>query len=72
MELLVRKPAAGDQHGPPPLLLLRGLSPNTCQEMIELYVENMMGLDAADYALNGAPGRDYIFIRLSQPLSKGG
>lgn len=68
----MRKPLPRDQRSSSPLLLLlRGISPNTCQEMIELYVENMMGLDAADYALSAAPGRDFIFICLSQPLSKG-
>lgn len=70
-ELVVRKPAPREQRSPPLLLLLRGISPNTCLEMIELYVENMMGLDAADYALSPAPGRDFIFVRLTQPLSKG-
>lgn len=72
VELVVRKPAPRDQRRPPPPLLLRGINPNTCQEMIELYVENMMGLDAADYALSAAPGRDFVFVLLSQPLSKGG
>lgn len=70
-ELVVRKPAPREQRSPPLLLLLRGISPTTCLEMIELYVENMMGLDAADYALSPAPGRDFIFVRLTQPLSKG-
>lgn len=69
-ELVVRKPAPREQRSPPLLLLLRGINPNTCLEMIELYVENMMGLDAADYALSPAPGRDFIFVRLTQPLSK--
>lgn len=71
-ELIVRKPAPRDQRSPSLLLLLRGIRPNTCLEMIELYVENMMGLDAADYALSPAPGRDFIFVCLSRPLSKGG
>lgn len=70
-ELVVRKPAPREQRSPPLLLLLRGISPNTCLEMIELYVENMIGLDATDYALSPAPGRDFIFVRLTQPLSKG-
>lgn len=70
-ELRVRKPAPRDQLSPPPwLLLLRGISPSTCLEMVGLYVENMLGLDAADYALSPAPGRDFIFVCLSQPLSK--
>lgn len=68
VELIVRKPVPKDRCS---LLLLRGINPNTCLEMIELYVENMIGLDAVDYTLSPAPGRDFIFIHLSQPFSKG-
>ncbi|XP_042369859.1 protein mono-ADP-ribosyltransferase PARP10-like, partial [Plectropomus leopardus] len=66
VELTLRKPASKD----PCRLLLRGINPNTCTEMIELYVENMMGLNVPDYTLHPSPGRDLILIHLSQPFSK--
>lgn len=66
VELSVRKPASKD----PCRLLLRGVKPSTSIEMIELYVENMMGLNAPDYTLYPSPGRDFILIHLSQPFSK--
>lgn len=66
VELSVRKPASKDQCR----LLLRGIKPNTSTEMIELYVENMMGLNVPDYTLYPSPGRDFILIHLSQPFLK--
>jgi len=68
VELCVRRPASKDQYR----LLLRGINPDTSTEMIELYVENLMGLNMPDYTLYPSPGRDFILISLSQPLSKGG
>ncbi|XP_005809431.2 poly [ADP-ribose] polymerase 10 [Xiphophorus maculatus] len=65
-ELSVRKPPSKDQSR----LLLRGVSPYTSTEMIELYVENMMDLNVTDYALIPSPEKDFILIHLSQPLSK--
>uniref|UniRef100_A0A672GIL7 PAR14-like first RRM domain-containing protein n=1 Tax=Salarias fasciatus TaxID=181472 RepID=A0A672GIL7_SALFA len=67
VELLVRRPAAKD----PRRLLLRGVNPGTSSEMIELYVENMMGLNTQDYTLLPAPGRDLVLIHLSQAFTKG-
>uniref|UniRef100_A0A8C3AM95 RRM domain-containing protein n=1 Tax=Cyclopterus lumpus TaxID=8103 RepID=A0A8C3AM95_CYCLU len=67
VELSVRRPASKDQC----TLLLRGINPNTSTEMIELYVENLMGLNMPDYTLYPSPGRDFILVTLSQPLSKG-
>lgn len=67
VELSLRKPASKDQCR----LLLRGIKPDTSHEMIELYVENMMGLNVTDYTLYPAPGRDFILIQLSQPYSTG-
>lgn len=67
VELSVRKPASKDQCR----LLLRGINPNTSTEMIELYVENTMGLNESDYTLYPSPGRDLILIHHSQPFSKG-
>lgn len=66
VELSVRKPASKD----PCRLLLRGINPTTCIEMIELYVENMMELYTPDYTLQPSPERDVILIHLSQPFSK--
>ncbi|GAA6226962.1 poly [ADP-ribose] polymerase 10 [Lates japonicus] len=66
VELNVRKPPSKDRCR----LLLRGINPSTHAEMIELYVENMMGLNVPDYNLQPLPGRDFILIHLSQPLSK--
>ncbi|KAF3707726.1 Poly [ADP-ribose] polymerase 10 [Channa argus] len=66
VELIVRKAAPKDRCR----LLLRGIQPRTIDDMVELYVENMMGLDGTDYTLYPSPGRDVILIHLSQPLSK--
>lgn len=66
VELSVRKPASKDRCR----LLLRGINPNTSIEMIELYVENMMGLSESDYTLYPSPGGDLTLIHLSQPLSR--
>uniref|UniRef100_UPI0009B308B4 poly [ADP-ribose] polymerase 10 n=1 Tax=Monopterus albus TaxID=43700 RepID=UPI0009B308B4 len=66
IQLNVRKAATKDQHR----LLLRGINPSTSTEMIELYVENMMGLNVTDYTLCPLPGRDFILIHLSRPFSK--
>ncbi|XP_034561260.1 protein mono-ADP-ribosyltransferase PARP10 [Notolabrus celidotus] len=65
-ELCVRKPATKD----PCRLLLRGINPNTNAEMIDLFVENMMGLNPPDFSLHHSPGRDLLLIQLSQPFSK--
>ncbi|XP_028255950.1 protein mono-ADP-ribosyltransferase PARP10 [Parambassis ranga] len=65
-ELNVRKPPSQDRCR----VLLRGVNPSTSQEMIELYVENMLGLNDTDYTLHPSPGRDLILINLKQPLSK--
>ncbi|KAM9738316.1 protein mono-ADP-ribosyltransferase PARP10 [Menidia menidia] len=66
VELTVRKPLSKD----PCRLLLRGLNPSTNMEMVELYVENMMGLSITDYTLHRSPGKDCVLIHLSQALSK--
>lgn len=67
MELAVRKPVPKDQRR----LLLQGINPETSIELIELYVENMIGLNASDYTLNPAPASGFILIQFSQPISKG-
>nr|XP_019945998.1 PREDICTED: poly [ADP-ribose] polymerase 10 [Paralichthys olivaceus] len=66
VKLSVRKPASKDQCR----LLLRGINPNTSIEMIELFVENKMGLNANDYHLYPSSGRDVVLIQLNQPLSE--
>uniref|UniRef100_A0A3B3UZP6 RRM domain-containing protein n=1 Tax=Poecilia latipinna TaxID=48699 RepID=A0A3B3UZP6_9TELE len=66
-ELSVRKPPSKDRCR----LLLRGVSPYTSTEMIELYVENMMDLKVTDYTLIPSPEKGFVLIHLSQPLSKG-
>lgn len=67
MELAVRKPVPKDQHR----LLLQGLNPETSTELIELYVENMIGVNATDYTLNPSLGSGFILIQFCQPISKG-
>lgn len=66
VELSVRKPPSKDRCR----LLLQGINPSTSIEMIELYVENMMGLSEPEYSLHRSPGKDRILIHLSQPFSK--
>lgn len=65
-ELTVRRPASKD----PLRLLLCGINASTSMELVELYVENMMGIDADDYTLYPSPGRDLFLIHLHQPFVK--
>eukprot|EP00066_Takifugu_rubripes_P018234 XP_011607500.1 PREDICTED: poly [ADP-ribose] polymerase 10 isoform X1 [Takifugu rubripes] len=65
-ELRVRKPARKDRRR----LLLRGLGPSTSLDCIEMYVENILGLNLEDYQLHFTPARDAVIIQLSQPLSE--
>ena len=66
-EITVRRPATKDQRR----LLLCGIQPNTCMELLELYVENVMEVDVDDYTLTRLPGRDAVLIHLNQPLATG-
>ncbi|KAM7383842.1 hypothetical protein PAMA_011284 [Pampus argenteus] len=66
VELSLRKPVLNDRYR----LLLCGINPNTSTEMIELYVENMIGLNLNDYTLHPLLGRDLVLIHLRQPFSK--
>ena len=52
-------------------MLLRGVNPTTSMDLVELYVENMIGLDMEDYKLERFPGKDLVLIHLHQPFSKG-
>lgn len=67
VELTARRPARMDQRR----LLLCGVQPNTCMELVELYVENMMDLDVGDYTLTPSPSRSAIIVHLHQPLATG-
>lgn len=67
VELSVRKPVPKDRCR----LLLQGINPSTNVDMIELYVEKMMGLNTTDYILHPTLGRDCILIHLNQPFSTG-
>ncbi|XP_066531615.1 protein mono-ADP-ribosyltransferase PARP10-like [Hoplias malabaricus] len=50
--------------------LLRGLSPRTSLDTVELYVENLTVLDSEDYSLFPSAGKDLVLIHLQKPLSQ--
>ena len=66
-ELMVRKPPLKD----PWRLLLRGLNANTNQELVELYVENMLGMEMDSYSLESLLERGLVLVHFTQPLSQG-
>lgn len=66
-DLRVRKAACKDRCR----LLLRGFSPSTSVDFLELYVENSLGLNLEEYELYFPPARDSVLIQLRQPLSQG-
>ena len=66
-EITVRRPVLKDQRR----LLLCGLQPNTCMELVELYVENVMEVDVDEYTLTPLLGRDALLVYLHQPLATG-
>lgn len=66
-KLLVRKKPQKD-HGK---LVLRGLSLSTSHDMLELYVENLTGIESDDYTLYLSPGKDLVLIHLHQPAAEG-
>ncbi|XP_067112616.1 protein mono-ADP-ribosyltransferase PARP10 [Osmerus mordax] len=66
IEMTVRKPASKDAGR----MLLRGVNPTTSMDLVELYVENLIGLDMEDYKLERFPGKDLVLIHLHQPFSK--
>ncbi|KAL7829200.1 hypothetical protein AOLI_G00300850 [Acnodon oligacanthus] len=65
-KLIVRRKPPKDRGR----FLLRGVSPNTSLEMVELYVENLMGVDSDDYSLYPSAGKDLVLINLHKPLSQ--
>lgn len=64
-QLTVRKKPSKD-HGK---FVLRGLSPNTVIDMVELFVENLTGTD--EFSLYPSPGQDLVLIHLRNPLTEG-
>ncbi|XP_051948797.1 protein mono-ADP-ribosyltransferase PARP10-like isoform X1 [Xyrauchen texanus] len=65
--LTVRKKPPKD----PGKLLLRGLNPNTSLELVELYVENLIGMESgSDFFLYPSPSKDLVLIHLQTRLSK--
>ncbi|XP_051992438.1 protein mono-ADP-ribosyltransferase PARP10-like isoform X2 [Xyrauchen texanus] len=65
--LTVRKKTPKD----PGHLLLRGLNPNTSLELVELYVENLTGMESdVDFTLYLSPSKDLVLIQLHARLSK--
>ena len=66
-EITVRRPVLKDQRR----LLLCGIQPQTCMELVELYVENVMEVDVDEYTLTLLPGQDALLVHLHQPLATG-
>ncbi|XP_066571950.1 protein mono-ADP-ribosyltransferase PARP10 [Amia ocellicauda] len=65
-KLTVRRPAPKD----PGKLLLRRINPHTSMEILELYVENVTGMDSEDYTIYPGPAGDLALIQFHQPLSE--
>ncbi|MCI4391759.1 hypothetical protein PGIGA_G00138000 [Pangasianodon gigas] len=65
-KLIVRKRPPKD-HGK---LVLRGLSLSTSRDMLELYVENLTGIESDNYTLYLSPGKDLVLIHLHQPVAE--
>ncbi|XP_030645234.1 protein mono-ADP-ribosyltransferase PARP10 [Chanos chanos] len=63
--MTVRKKTPSDQRR----LLLRGLNPKTSLELVELYVENITGIESDDYTLYQSPARDLVVIHLHKPFT---
>ncbi|XP_064410020.1 protein mono-ADP-ribosyltransferase PARP10 [Latimeria chalumnae] len=53
----------------PGKLVLRGLKPQMTSETLELYIENISGLECGQYTVHFSPGRDLALIQLLRPLS---
>ncbi|KAI5607270.1 poly [ADP-ribose] polymerase 10, partial [Silurus asotus] len=51
-------------------LLLRGLSLTTSHDMLELYVENLTGIESDHYTLYPSPGKDLVLVHLHQPAAE--
>ncbi|XP_041932196.1 protein mono-ADP-ribosyltransferase PARP10 isoform X1 [Alosa sapidissima] len=64
--LKVQRKAPSD----PQRFLLRGLDPHTSTELVELYVENVIGLETDEYKLFPSPGKNLVVIQFLQPISE--
>ncbi|KAG7317400.1 hypothetical protein KOW79_019698 [Hemibagrus wyckioides] len=65
-QLIIRKKPPKD-HGK---LVLRGLSPSTSRDLLELYVDNLTGIESDNYTLFQSPGKDLVLIHLHQPAAE--
>ncbi|XP_028820578.1 protein mono-ADP-ribosyltransferase PARP10 isoform X2 [Denticeps clupeoides] len=63
--LTVRRKASKD----PQRLLLHGLDPATSDELVEMYVENLMEVEPEEYALYRSAGNNLTIIHFHQPYS---
>ncbi|KTF88895.1 hypothetical protein cypCar_00027970 [Cyprinus carpio] len=55
----------------PGKLLLKGLSPQTSLDHVELYVENVTGMDCeTDFILYESPKKDLVLVHLKKPLDR--
>ncbi|KPP70001.1 hypothetical protein Z043_111206 [Scleropages formosus] len=64
-KLLVRRKAPKDSSK----LLLRGINPRTSLELIELYVENVTGVDCENYHIYLSLGSDLALVHFREPIS---
>ncbi|TTI15323.1 Poly [ADP-ribose] polymerase 10 [Bagarius yarrelli] len=65
-QLIVRKKPPKDDGK----LVLRGLPPNISHEVLELYIENLTGIESDDYSLHLSPGKDLVLIHLHQSAAE--
>ncbi|XP_016086804.1 poly [ADP-ribose] polymerase 10-like [Sinocyclocheilus grahami] len=55
----------------PGKLLLQGLNPHTSLEHVELYIENVTGMNyETDFILYPSPNKDLVLVHLKNPLDK--
>ncbi|XP_043073694.1 protein mono-ADP-ribosyltransferase PARP10 [Puntigrus tetrazona] len=67
IKLTVRRKPPKD----PGKLLLRGLSPHTSLDYVELYVESVTGMDfETDFILYQSPNKDLVLVHLKKPIGK--
>ncbi|XP_062865340.1 uncharacterized protein parp10 isoform X2 [Trichomycterus rosablanca] len=66
-KLLVRKKPPKDKKK----FLLRGLSSTTSQEILELFVENLTGVDAGTFTIHQSVEKDLVLVDLQEPLAEG-
>lgn len=56
----------------PGKLLLKGLNPHTSLDYVELYIENVTGMDCeTDFILYPSPNKDLVLVHLKNPSGKG-